>query len=164
MPPPSPRPVVHRDAQGRLVVERTHESLAERLIREAQERGEFDNLPGHGRSLAVGDNPYAGELGLAFHVLRNAGVAPGWIEADKEARALGELRDELLAGAPNASPARREALRRRIVQIVDAHRRAVTALNAQAPTARQHRRPMVLEEELAAFEHACRPTTTGAGS
>jgi hypothetical protein len=34
-----------------------YESLAERRIREAQERGEFDNLPGAGKPLDLGD-PY----------------------------------------------------------------------------------------------------------
>lgn len=32
-----------------------YESLAERRIREAQERGEFDNLPGAGKPLDLGD-------------------------------------------------------------------------------------------------------------
>lgn len=32
-----------------------YESLAERRVREAQERGEFDNLPGAGKPLDLGD-------------------------------------------------------------------------------------------------------------
>lgn len=69
----------------------------DRAIREAQRRGEFDNLPGAGKPLTVDDNPFAGELGTAFGILKNAGMAPPWIELDKEVRAaetaLNELRD-----------------------------------------------------------------------
>lgn len=36
----------------------THESLPERMIREAMERGEFDNLPGEGEPLVdLNDDP-----------------------------------------------------------------------------------------------------------
>ena len=34
-----------------------YESWADRLIREAQERGEFDNLPGAGKPLQLDDDP-----------------------------------------------------------------------------------------------------------
>ena len=42
---------------------------------------------------------YAGEWALAFRMLRNAGVAPPWIEADKEVRELLARRDALVARA-----------------------------------------------------------------
>ena len=75
------------------------ETLIDRQIREAMEDGQFDNLPHQGEPLPNDDNPYAGELGLAFHVLLNAGVAPPWIEADKEVRELLGRRDAILARA-----------------------------------------------------------------
>jgi DnaJ family protein C protein 28 len=62
------------------------ESAIERQIREAQERGLFDNLPGMGRPLELTPNPYAGDRELAFKVLRDAGYAPDWIEEDKDIR------------------------------------------------------------------------------
>ena len=67
------------------------ESMVERQIREAQERGEFDNLPGMGVPLDLTPNPYALGRELAFKILKDAGCAPDWIELDKSIR--GELED-----------------------------------------------------------------------
>lgn len=67
----------------------------DRAIREAQRRGDFDNLAGAGKPLAVEDNPFAGELGTAFGILKNAGMAPLWIELDKEVRAAEAALNEL---------------------------------------------------------------------
>lgn len=63
------------------------ETAADEAIRAAQERGDFDNLPGHGKPLNLRDNPFAGDSALAFDMLENAGYAPYWIELDKEIRA-----------------------------------------------------------------------------
>lgn len=64
---------------------RRWESLVERRIREAQEQGEFDNLPGTGRPLDLTENPYADpSLGPAFRMLKNAGVAPAFIQERRE--------------------------------------------------------------------------------
>ncbi len=62
------------------------ESWVDQQIREAQERGDFDNLPGTGKPLDLTPNPYAQEQELAFKVLKDAGYAPEWIELDKAIR------------------------------------------------------------------------------
>jgi len=62
------------------------ESWIDQQIREAQERGEFDNLPGKGKPLDLTPNPYAGDQELAFKVLKDGGYAPEWIELDKAIR------------------------------------------------------------------------------
>src|SRR5437763_13153521 len=96
--PRDPRPPVHRrDAEGRLQVGPSWETLIDRQIREAMEEGKFDDLPYRGERLPNRDNPYADEWALAFHVLKNAGVAPPWIKSDKEVRELLSRRDEILA-------------------------------------------------------------------
>ena len=64
------------------------ETLAERLIREAQEAGSFDDLPSQGRSLRLDADARAGEMTLAYRVMHNAGFAPGWIEARPFPRSL----------------------------------------------------------------------------
>ena len=95
---PNDRPFVpRRDAAGRLQVGPTWETLIDRQIREAAEEGQFDDLPYRGEPLPNDENPYAGDWALAFHVLRNAGAAPPWIEADKEVRKLLERRDAILS-------------------------------------------------------------------
>jgi DnaJ family protein C protein 28 len=65
---------------------RDWESWIDQQIREAQERGEFDDLPGKGRPLDLTPNPYAQDQELAFKILKDAGYAPEWIEMDKAIR------------------------------------------------------------------------------
>jgi DnaJ family protein C protein 28 len=62
------------------------QSLIDQQIREAQERGEFDDLPGKGKPLDLAPNPFAREREMEFKVLQNAGFAPEWIELDKAVR------------------------------------------------------------------------------
>ena len=145
---------IHREPDGSKRVAGTWGGLVERLIEEAMERGEFDDLTLHGRRLPLPDDAYAGEMRLAFTVLRNAGVAPPWIEADKEVRALLARRDALLDRVRGRSSLALARSRRELTDLVAAHDRAVDALNAMAPTPRQHRRHLDLEEELAALERA----------
>ncbi|QLQ07832.1 MAG: DUF1992 domain-containing protein [Anaerolineae bacterium] len=65
---------------------RDWESAIEKAIREAQERGEFDNLANVGKPLDLEPNPYAPDLDLVHHLLKQQGYAPAWIEEDKEIR------------------------------------------------------------------------------
>ena len=62
------------------------ENWIDQQIREAQERGEFDELPGAGKPLNLTPNPYAQDRELAFKILKDAGYAPDWIELDKAIR------------------------------------------------------------------------------
>jgi hypothetical protein len=128
---------------------RRRETLIERQIREAMEDGRFDDLPHQGERLPLVDDSAAGEWAPAYRMLRNAGAAPDWIEADKEVRALLERRDAILARAPRATSvfARRRD-RAALEELVIEHGRAVARLNAAAPTVQQHRRPLSLADEL----------------
>jgi DnaJ family protein C protein 28 len=65
---------------------RDWEDWIDQQIREAQERGEFDDLPGMGKPLDLTPNPFAQERELEFKVLKDAGFAPEWIELDKAIR------------------------------------------------------------------------------
>ena len=145
-----------RDADGKLSVGPTWESIVERQIREAMEEGQFDELPYHGEPLPMDDDSAAGERALGFRVVRNAGVAPPWIEADKEVRALLADRDALLSRAAVAGESARPRLRRELEGIVGAANRAIERLNSEAPTERQNRRLLDLGEELARLEAAFR--------
>ena len=142
------------DEHGDRHVAPTWESLVDRQIREATEQGKFDDLPYAGERLPVADETYTGDMAMAFHVLRNAGVAPPWIEADKEVRALLARRDAIVAsagrGALSAFVRRRDrAALERLVTDINA---AVARVNAGAPTYDQHRRPLVLGDELARLD------------
>jgi Domain of unknown function (DUF1992) len=66
--------------------------LAESKIRAAMARGEFDNLPGHGRPLPLDDlSRVPADLRMGFKLLRNAGCLPPELEARKEVARLGTL-------------------------------------------------------------------------
>ena len=141
-----------RDGEGRISVGPTWESIVERQIREAMEDGAFDELPYRGVPIPLDDDSAAGERALGFRVLRNAGVAPPWIEADKEVRELLARRDALLARAAVASPLARPRLRRELERLVVEANLAIDRLNSEAPTDRQHRRPLDRQAELARLE------------
>ena len=140
-----------RDPDGTVHHGPTVERWAERLIREAHERGEFDELPHRGERLPLQDETYAGEMALAFHVLRNAGVAPPWIEADKELRRLLEQRDALLRRATGANSLAATVYRRRLGELVASANRAITTINLDGPPS-AHRRPLDASAEAAELE------------
>ncbi len=66
--------------------------IAEEKIREAMARGEFDNLPGAGKPLALEDDSMVpGELRVAYKILKNAGCLPPELELRKEIVTLRSL-------------------------------------------------------------------------
>jgi len=63
--------------------------LAERAIREAQDRGEFDALSGQGLPLPEANDPFMPEsLRMAYKVLKNGGYIPKEIQDQREIRSL----------------------------------------------------------------------------
>ena len=155
----SRRPPNRIDEHGERQVAPTWESLVERQIREAMDERKFDGLPFQGQPLPAADDMFAGEWAMAWTVLKNAGVAPPWIEADKDVRALLGRGDVVIARAaagppPTAFAQRRDrtALEALVVEI----NAAIARLNAEAPTDRQHRRPLAVADVLARYDEACR--------
>jgi len=68
------------------------EKIVEAIIRDAQARGEFDNLPGHGKPIDLTEyfnTPE--EVRLAQSMLKNAGMIPVEIELLQEISTLKEL-------------------------------------------------------------------------
>lgn len=65
---------------------------AERHIRDAQQQGEFDNLPGTGEPLRLDDDAHVpAELRAGYRLLKNAGCLPPELAQRKEALALADL-------------------------------------------------------------------------
>jgi hypothetical protein len=65
------------------------QSLVDRLLQDAQERGTFDNLTGHGKKLRLEDDPYTpDDLRLAHKILKEHDLAPEWILLRKDIEAL----------------------------------------------------------------------------
>jgi Domain of unknown function (DUF1992) len=134
----------------------SRESLIDRQIREAQEAGAFDDLPFRGERIPLEDESLAGEWALAHHILKNARMVPPWIATDREVRDLLARRDEILDRAPGASTIGRERDRSELRRVVEAANRAITILNHEAPTDRQHRRLLRVDDELQRLDRAHR--------
>ena len=153
------RPPNRIDEHGERQVAPSWESLVDRQIREAMDEGKFHGLPFQGQPLPRVDDRYAGEWAMAFAMLRNAGATPPWIEADKDVRALLARLDAILeraAAGPAPGPSARHRDRVEIESLVVEVNAAIARLNAEAPTDRQHRRPLVVTDVLARHDDACR--------
>ena len=126
----------------------------ERQIREAMDAGAFEDLPYQGEPLPLEDDSAAGDWAMAHRMLRSAGAAPPWIESDKEARRLLAALETMLERAPRVSRLSRDRVRRDYLATVRAANRAIERVNAEAPTDRQHRRPLDPEIEADRLERA----------
>jgi hypothetical protein len=68
------------------------DKLAEQRIREAQQRGDFDDLPGAGQPLVLDDNSAVPEeLRAAYRLLKNAGYVPPEIQLYGELACVEQL-------------------------------------------------------------------------
>jgi DnaJ-like protein len=77
------------------------EKIVEERIKQSQKKGEFDNLAGSGKPLAIEDvSRIPEDLRLAYKILKNADCVPPELEIKKEIHATEELlenmRDEKL--------------------------------------------------------------------
>ena len=96
----------------------------------------------------------AGDWAMAHRLLREAGVAPPWIESDKEARRQMAELEALIGRAPRMSPLSQQRARGELHRIVAAANAAIVRLNSEAPTDQQHRRPLDPVREAARLEAA----------
>jgi len=157
---PQEKPFAKRvDADGNLQIGPNWDTLIERQIRDAMESGKFAELPHHGKRLPNDENPYAGDMALAFRVLKNAGVAPPWIAANKEAIELLAKRDAILqraASGPRPSLFARNRDRQTLTDLVVRVNKAIAKVNAEAPPSTKRRLLLDVEQELERYELACR--------
>lgn len=159
---------------------RDWESAVDRAIREAQERGDFDDLAGAGEPLRWDDEHVPPEWRMASRILKNAGYAPSWIEDDKwirsERRAVRKLLDDFvawyrrevvaLAGEPEAVRAERlEALalaRERRIQVYRERaaelNRRIDAFNLTVPVSRMQWHRVRIEDEVVGFREVLEAT------
>lgn len=135
------------------------ESAIDKQIREAMERGDFDNLRGAGKPQNLARDPNIPEdWELAFNLLRNAGFAPDWIETRKQVDA-----EQVKLFAPlerfHKNPPTSESERARVqANLIEQFRKQATELNhlvdtynLKAPTPQVHLRRIRVEEEIEKF-------------
>lgn len=156
VPVPEPELEPEEEQRHRRGPGESWQSFVEYRIQKAQARGEFDNLPGHGKPLPPETvNPYEGDRALAHKILRDHGFAPAWIELDKEVRReLESIRRCLTEsrrryGADSASW--RRAVDRLAGQIVELNRK-IDLYNLKSPAMQFQRRRIVLTDELRRVE------------
>ncbi|MFZ4835816.1 DUF1992 domain-containing protein [Rouxiella sp. Mn2063] len=82
------------------------EQRVERLILEAQKKGEFDSLPGSGAPLVLDDDSAVPEeLRMAYRILRNSGYLPPELQSRQEALELYKLMQSITLDDPRYSQA-----------------------------------------------------------
>jgi hypothetical protein len=75
-----------------------YEKIVEQRIREAMEKGEFDNLPGKGKPIPLEDDIHVPEeLRLAYKLLKNADCLPPELMEKKEILQM----EDMLAAIPD---------------------------------------------------------------
>jgi hypothetical protein len=98
--------------------------IAEKRIEQAQNNGEFDNLPGSGRPLEIEDMSHVPEeLRMAYKILRNAGCLPAELEERKEINRLADLLEH--CGDEQTRLRQMQKLRFLILRAQTRHRRSI---------------------------------------
>ncbi len=145
------------------------ESLTEKSIREAIEKGEFDNLSGKGKRLDLSENPFEDpDLRTVHRLLRNAGFAPAWIEERKDIEAQFEQVRTTLTRAwrlygPRGLAANSDAWERNVAEFraqVSELRQRVNSYNLKAPATIFHKRQLDADALIAEIKMTGRPERT----
>jgi len=140
------------------------ELIADRKIRDAQEEGRFDDLPGRGRPLHLERDPRtAPEERIAKRLLKDSGFLPDWIELEREIRGRRErlerrvadfaaARAADLAAGPTAADRRRDLFLLRCAEELTALNRAIDRLNLAVPILSRQQVRVVVRERLEELE------------
>ena len=157
-PPPPPAPPLARPNRGLGPIER--ELGIDRVIREAIERGAFDDLPGQGQPLNLDGYDPANEWRLAFHVVQQAGETLPWIALGRDIEAARGRLEALLAQARAAAAQRRldraARWRQRAAFVAEAQRldALIVSYNAQVPSIRLQQARLPTHQAEARFDAA----------
>lgn len=107
-------------------------SLIDEILRDAMSRGEFDNLPGTGKKLALPDDQHTpDDLKMAHKLLKDNDLAPAWIS---EGKALEEWHEVLVARLQRAS-----VVDAALADEVKRYNSAVLSFNLKLPRGIAHR-------------------------
>lgn len=72
------------------------QKIIEKKIQDAQENGDFDDLPGKGKPIAFEDDRnIPEELRLTYKILKNADCLPPELELRKEIRTMEDMLDKI---------------------------------------------------------------------
>ena len=72
------------------------QKIIEKRIKEAQRKGDFDDLPGSGEPIPIEDDSHIPEdLRLAYKILKNANCVPPEIQLRKDIRKMEDMLDNM---------------------------------------------------------------------
>lgn len=131
--------------------------LVEQRILDGMAKGMFDNLPGMGQPLNLDDDAFVPvELKMAFRMLRSTGLAPLWVQVNKEIRddiaRMEQFRAHVHSRWARLDQIEREHLRRQYADRITEINKKITDYNILAPSSQVHMALLVPHEELATFD------------
>jgi hypothetical protein len=142
--------------------------LADKELERAVAAGVFDQFDGKGKPLPPSQwaDPHEGDWEIAFRIMRQAEVAPRWIELDKDIRQRTHSFRRWLLEQPTA-PALDgyylNRLRERAAAEIQAINRDIELRNQLAPAAVKPRFMLRLEEELKSARQNAKNQQAGHG-
>ncbi len=132
-------------------------NLVEQRIQDGIERGLFDNLAGAGKPLNLDDDAFVPEdMRMAFRLLRTNGLAPLWVELNKEIRddleRLERFRVHVRERLDHTNVIQMEHLRSEYIGRIHDINGKILNYNILAPSSQVHFRSLILEVELRKFD------------
>ncbi len=139
--------------------------LVEQRILDGMEQGLFDNLRGEGKPLNLDEDQFVpDELKMAFRLLRSTGLAPLWVDLNKEIRQdierLHRFRAHIHSIWDQISEIERTHRRREYERRINDINGKIMNYNIVAPSSHVHFGLLLVEDELARFDHPELPTSS----
>ncbi len=138
------------------------QGLVEQRIQEGMEQGLFDNLRGAGQPLNLDEDRFVpDDMRMAFRMLRSSGLAPLWVDMNKEIREdiarMHRFRAHVHSQWTRISSIEREHRRDEYVQRVKEINSKILSYNIIAPSSSVHIGLLLLDEELGKFDRPDQP-------
>lgn len=134
------------------------QGLVEQRIQDGMERGLFDNLPGMGKPLNLDEDQFVpDEMKMAFRMLRSTGLAPLWVDLNKEIRAdierLAHFREHIHSRWSTISAIELDHRRTEYLHRVNEINGKIINYNIIAPSSHVHFATLIVADELARFDN-----------
>jgi hypothetical protein len=132
-------------------------SIVEQRIQDGMERGLFDNLPGAGKPLNLEEDALVPEdMRMAFRLLRSNGLAPLWVELNKEIRddieRLARFRTHVQERVGRTNAIQWEHRRTEYIRRVEDINTKIVNYNILAPSVQVHINALIMADELRKFD------------
>jgi hypothetical protein len=139
--------------------------LVEQRILDGMEQGLFDNLRGEGKPLNLDEDQFVpDDLKMAFRLLHSTGLAPLWVDLNKEIRQdierLHRFRVHVHGLWDQISDIERTHRRHEYERRIKDINSKIMNYNIVAPSSHVHFGLLLLDDEMARFDQPETPTTS----